>query len=156
MTVLVLHRFLDILMISNSPASTIPFHTIQGQHLKGELITSETLLCFTSIHFEPLMLALFNRLRALQFGLEGSFCASGFPEFVTSDPGGLWWFAPVGFSTSLFWLFSSLGAGTRSLQNVNWNSQCMILRWYQRQSLQAQLPASSMKIVKTILIWIII
>jgi len=41
------------------------------------------------------MLALFNRLRALQFGLEGPFCASGFPESDSST-------AAFGFSALSF------------------------------------------------------
>jgi hypothetical protein len=61
---------------------------------KIELTTSWSLLLFTSIHFEALMLALFNKLR------------------------GLWRFGPVDISISLFSLFSFLEVWTRSLQKV--------------------------------------
>lgn len=101
----------DILIISKPPPKS---HQLD----KIELATSGFLLCLTSIHFEALMLALFNKLRVLEFGLEGPFWAPGFPASVTSDPGGLWRFDPVALSGSLFSLFSFLEVWTRSLQKV--------------------------------------
>lgn len=94
------------------------------------LITSESFFGLTPIHFEALMLALFNRLRALWFVLLGPFCPSAFTEpSGCCDPGGLSRVEATEaavLSTSLFWPeFSSLGAQTRSLRNkmTRW------LRW---------------------------
>ena len=91
---------------------------------KNTLVTSKSFLGFTSIHWEPLILALFNRLRALQFGLLNPFSNSELAVsklLGCSALGELWipvaTAAAVRPSNSPFWsAVSSLGTLTRSLQ----------------------------------------
>ena len=79
----------------NAPCWGINFLSLNQYVIKHNIVTSVSVRFSTPTHFEALMLALFNRLRALQFGLLGPFFAVDPSPCANSNPslcplGGLW------------------------------------------------------------------
>lgn len=76
------------------------------------LVTCISICDWTPMHLEALMLALFNKLRLVRFGVEEPFCVTtAFSEPLVATEDEVWLLESLFFSEVF-----SLGAGTRSLK----------------------------------------